>query len=351
MTAPGELPPIATGWWPKRSSLVIPIPAALALQLGAPIYGIILQPGRPSMALVGSIPRMGWGIRPDRKTLLLTGKVPRVAASTADINIERINQPVPEWATQWRVWLLGSGGGGGGGQNSGSGIWRRGGGGGGGGSFVNSNWQSVSLLGSTYSVDIGARGTGGESLSSPTSGTAGGHSLFSSGSVLVQATGGGGGAFGLNGAGGTGGAGGVPVISGITGAVVINGTAGGSSTNGDGQPGVNNTFGGGPGGGAGGTLGPSLQKYEGGKGGDSTAALGGITATSGNGYNGLDATPNDLFGGGGSGASCGAFDVNSYFGGPGGRNGAGGGGSNGGFGGSGRNGGTGGESYALVQFR
>lgn len=186
----------------------------------------------------------------------------------------------PANTTSLQIECWGGGGGGGGGD---SGATTTGGTGGGGGAYSKETALSVTA-GTSYTVTVGANGTGG-----PVDGvaTAGGDSWFStSGTVLAK---GGGGGTRNNGAVGTGGAAG----SGV-GDVKTSGGNGGSAS----------TPGGGGGGGAGGDNG------SGGVGGNASSGVGGTAGVraptiSGNGGagtgNNSNGNPGTTIGGGGGG--------------------------------------------------
>lgn len=105
--------------------------------------------------------------------------------------------------------MIGAGGAGGSGAfNSGTGTNRPGGGGGAGGNVVEEHWVPVAQLGTTFDVQVGAKGVGGAAVTATASGnagTAGGDAVFTSGSFTLRASGGGAGAggSGSSGVGGT----------------------------------------------------------------------------------------------------------------------------------------------------
>lgn len=96
--------------------------------------------------------------------------------------------------------MIGAGGAGGSGAfNSGTGTNRPGGGGGAGGNVVEEHWVPVAQLGTTFDVQVGAKGVGGAAVtttSNGNAGTAGGDAVFTSGSFTLRASGGGAGAGG-----------------------------------------------------------------------------------------------------------------------------------------------------------
>jgi Concanavalin A-like lectin/glucanases superfamily len=166
------------------------------------------------------------------KTNYLNGSVADVQAWTSALTAAQISAlelPVaPVTSATVQDW----GGGGGGAGNSETDA--DAGTGGGGGEYAS---QTVAVTpGATYTVVVGAGGSGGAAGTNP--GTAGGSSSFTAGSVTVTAYGGGGGSASSN----TGGSGG----TGSTNAVCYNGGAGGIGGTGE-------IYRGGGGGGSGGT--------------------------------------------------------------------------------------------------
>lgn len=100
-----------------------------------------------------------------------------------EINTNRTNQQVPVGATEWRVRLTGGGAAGAPGVGgTGTGLLAGGRGGGGGGGLQMPDWQPISLLGPTYSVQRG--------LGATTPSGNGSASTFTSGSVALSAGGG-----------------------------------------------------------------------------------------------------------------------------------------------------------------
>ena len=261
------------------------------------------------------------------------------------------NAAVPALTTGCYVTLIGGGGGGGGANKPSSGGW--GGGGGGGGGAISRIFIPVASLGSTYSVTRGSGGGGGSN--SPTNGTAGGSSTFTSGSVTLTATGGGGGVAGGSGASTGGTAGGYSISGGtFTYDGVENGGAGGiggRSGNLGGNAGGSTTYSG-PGGGGGGAN--SSLAYAGSAGGSSGGASGGAggsgsgNAGGGGGYARLGMPG----GGGGGGAGASGFGATAGAGGAGSAAGAGGGGSGGkeGILGNGNSGGAGAAGLTVVEW-
>jgi hypothetical protein len=262
-------------------------------------------------------------------------------------NIDIVNGAVPVGATQWRFKAFGGGGGGGGGKKAASGT-TPGGTGGGGAAYVDTGWQSVAVLGSTYSVTRGLGGVGGAvqpaglGSGDGSPGSNGGASSFTSGSVSLTAGGGGGAPGATTATNLAGGDGGTASIRGVS-ATAVNGTAGGryNSTT------PNNTSGGGAGGGAGAGFNSSGTTIVARAGGNSTTGSGGAAATSGNGGDGPDQSAGNA-GPGGGGAAVGG----NFVGGSGGNYGGGGGGG-GAFGATsaGTNtAGNGGDGYTIVEW-
>lgn len=255
-------------------------------------------------------------------------------------NVTRTNEPIPVGCAG--VWVTATGGGGGGGGGDRASTNNNGGGGGGGGGRVYRVFCPVASLGPTYSTTIGAAGVRGSGAGiSPTVGTAGGASIFTSGSVSLSAGGGGGG--GSNNS-TPGGAGGTCSVSGVS-ATTANGTAGGAgSAGGLGSDAADNTSGGagGGGGGGGGKDTGAVTTANGGAGGDSVAAAGGA----GGNPNGVAGGPGTVSNPVGSGGGGGRGFTTGYSAGVGGYPGGGGGGGGGrrnssGDGGDGGNGGSG----------
>jgi hypothetical protein len=186
-----------------------------------------------------------------------------------ELNTARTNQPVPQGAAGAYITLVGGGGSGGNGYGA---AFSAGGGGGGGGAVIGRSFIPASSLGSTYSVTVGSAGS---------SGTNGGSSTFTSGSVSLTAGGGGAGGGGSTTIGGGGGAAGTASVSGAT-VSSANGAAGGSgSFTGAGSPGTNNTTGGAPGGGGGAFRTNVGGTFAGGAGGSTGYASGGAAGTGG----------------------------------------------------------------------
>ena len=207
---------------------------------------------------------------------------PQVAWATTDTFTLTLNTTnnyglwtVPAGVTSADVACWGAGGGGGDGDATG-------GGGGGGGAFASSTIGSL-IEGTSYTIFIGAKGTGATVSSSATGGT-GGNSSFATTTVV--------GAGGTGGAGGTsgnpaGGAGGTVAAS--TGMVEnAGGTGGNGATNGD------------KGGGGGGSAGPH------GVGGGGVADAGGQGDNGNGGLAGAPGADNANGGGGGTGGGNGA---------------------------------------------
>lgn len=249
--------------------------------------------------------------------------------------------------------IAAGGGGGGGTFNSGTGTSRGGGGGGAGGNAVRRKFIPPSALGSTYTLTMGARGQGGAAKTTTgtgNNGTAGGNVVFTSGSLTVTISGGGGGQGGA-----TGGTGGATGASGeLLGTPGVNGSQQPAITAALDSPGNSagaRTYGGGGGGGggngvsSGGTVGAA-----GGAGGSTPTSAGGTAGTSA----GAAPTSNGplVANEPGSGGGGGALASNT------GQNGAsavgygGGGGGGGGAGGTGGitsgAGGNGGPAYACI---
>lgn len=264
-----------------------------------------------------------------------------------EININRTNQQVPVGATEWRVRLTGGGAAGAnGGSNTGSGV-AVGGPGGGGGAGLDTGWQPIALLGSTYSVQRG--------LGATTPGGNGTASTFTSGGVSLSA------------GGGTGQAGGTCYYLGLSGSP-FSASAGGlggngrtGTTTGDtGTAGGNASGIAGAGGGGGGKNFPGTV-YVGKAGGNSPTQAGGTfnIAVSGAGGDGGDADPGEG-GAGGCGGTAGYVGSNgsgSLYSPDGGRGGAGGDGGGGGGGGGASwgttpdNFGPGGDGNTVVEYR
>jgi hypothetical protein len=82
MTAPGFVPPPATGWWVKRNMVPFPLPAALLLTGASPFVrlGPKLTPTGASLALTGATPLVLRGpiVLPAASSLVLTGSVPTI---------------------------------------------------------------------------------------------------------------------------------------------------------------------------------------------------------------------------------------------------------------------------------
>ncbi|ACF34194.1 minor tail protein [Mycobacterium phage Kostya] len=237
-----------------------PTPLALTLNGGAPVIEIdvankVVAPAGFDLTLDFGTPGDA-AIKPPGFPMTLSFGTPEIvteAAFTAftEENVTRTNAPVPTGATGAWVTLGGAGGGGGSGRRSNSGY-RYGGGGGGGGAYVDRVWVPVELMGSTYSVTLGTGGSGGAKAYSGDGhdGANGGASVFSSGSVVITANGGGHGSRGTStsssGARGLGGTATAVGITGVTAALLsgANGgnggsspTSGGSKTNGAGAGG------------------------------------------------------------------------------------------------------------------
>lgn len=265
-----------------------------------------------------------------------------------EIQATASNKLVPNGVSGCYVTMIG--GGGGGGTGYGAGFTASGGGGGGGGAaVVQRSFISAASLGSTYSVTVGLGGV---------SATDGGDTIFTSGSVSVTAGGGKKGANGISGNGNVaaGGSGGTASFSGVS-VSTVNGTDGG--VGGDpggtappgtraGQPAIDNTSGGAPGGGGGGARTGGGATARSGAGGSSSYASGGAAQLSADadGNNGVDAGAG-LPGGGASGGASGNSGAGGI-GGTGGAYGAGGGG--GGSGNAVAAGGVGGAGYALIEW-
>lgn len=221
------------------------------------------------------------------------------------------NDPVPG-GTCVGCWVTLDGGGGGGGsgrRSSSTTVFKGGGGGGGGAARFPRFFIAIADLGSTYSLTRGASGPGapGPTVSNTdgSAGTAGGNSVFTSGSVTVTAQGGAAGGGGTVSTTGTGGAAGSASSSGLSPAPTgFNGTAGGngaSSSTATAPP--NNTAGGAAGGG--GSAGQNASGTGGvaAKGGDTTTGTGGAAGTGSNpGNDGPDQTAGNPGPGGGGAA-------------------------------------------------
>jgi hypothetical protein len=267
-------------------------------------------------------------------------------------NVNITNESIPDGSTQWRFRAFGAGGGGGGGLSSSSSGSRYGGSGGGGGAMIDTGWQSVALLGPTFSVTRGLGGVGGQTPAGAgdgNDGTWGGDSVFTSGDVSLSAGGGEGGGGATSTTHYAGGIGGVRTVSGLTGVTGADGTQGGSSNN---TATPNNTAGGGAGGGGGGAVGTSFSSGR--KGGDTTTGTGG---SGGTGTTQPSSGPNQaagLPGPGGGGAQAGYLaDGSSFHAGKGGLYGGGGGGAGAKTGspsGVANFAGDGGDGYVLVEW-
>lgn len=280
------------------------------------------------------------------------------------VTIENFNvpagTPVPTGAILWRFQAIGAGGGGGSGRYATSTTVLRGGGGaGGGGAWIDSAWQPVSLVGTTYQINRGAGGIGGAHQvtvnTNGNNGAAGTDTVFFSGAAEIFAYGGGGGTGGAATGGGTGGVkGDTAVTSELLGIGLrsLTGTAGGD--------GYNNTTGsfvhdnythsaaGGGGGGGKTTANASTIGIPGGSTPDNFGAVGG------SGSDGSSAPPGisgQLGAGGGGGAAASGTSVTRYSGGAGGAYGGGGGGaSGGGTATSGTGGGNGGNAWTKIEW-
>lgn len=268
-------------------------------------------------------------------------------------NTARTNYPVPAGVTGVWVTLIGAGGGGGGGADGNSGV-RTGGGGGGGGAVIQKAFIPVSQLGSTYSVSIGTGGAGGNgavTAGNGLSGTAGGASVFSSGTASVSAGGGGGGGFGTLWFEGSKGAAGTATVKNVSGVESFSGSTGGIGSNAFGAAGNagNNTGGGAAGGGGGGGIGIFGDVYAGGAGGNSVTATGGAAAAKNTANTGSSATPSITgYPGAGGGAGSALLNGRGGAGGDGSTYGGGGGGGAGGL--DANNGGAGAGGYTLIEW-
>ncbi|UCZ58636.1 hypothetical protein [Mycolicibacterium phocaicum] len=179
--------------------------------------------------------------------------------------------------------IAAGGGGGGGTFNSGTGTSRGGGGGGAGGNAVRRKFIPPSALGSTYTLTMGARGQGGAAKTTTgtgNNGTAGGDVVFTSGSLTVTISGGGGGQGGA-----TGGTGGATGASGeLLGTPGVNGSQQPAITAALDSPGNSagaRTYGGGAGGGGGnGISNGGTTGTAGGAGGSTPTSAGGTAGTS-----------------------------------------------------------------------
>lgn len=259
-----------------------------------------------------------------------------------------VSAPIPENVTGCYVTMTGGGGAGGGGATRGGTGSGNGGGGGGGGAYVRRVWIPVSALGSTYSV---TQGLGGAAVTQGNPGSAGGDSIFASGSTTITAGGGGGGQTATT---PTGGAGGTVSIGSFTADSTENGATGGSgSTTGGvaGSAGGNSTDAGAGGGGGGSN---KSSASAGGVGGSSAAVTGGTAGApnGGGGGNATDAALGVGGAGGGGGAANAGFGTNGGGGGNGGLTGGGGGGGGGKEGASGTAGPgrPGASGYTLVEW-
>lgn len=252
-----------------------------------------------------------------------------------EINTNRTNQQVPVGATEWRVRLTGGGAAGAPGEGgTGTGQLKGGRGGAGGGGLKMPEWQPISLLGPTYSVQRG--------LGATTPSGNGGDSTFTSGDVLLIARGG----NGPNG--GTCSATGLP-----TQPTMNNGGYGADPPFANGPtPGGSSLGVAGAGGGAGGDA-VSGQAGKAGDGGSSVTVAGALAANiaGGPGASAADAATGEggAGGAGGAGSRPTAANPNGGAGGDGGDAGGGGGGS-GAYGTPGAPG-SGGDGCTIVEFR
>lgn len=259
----------------------------------------------------------------------------------------------PTGAKTVDVYVFGAGGGGGSGSRSaGTPNNRQGGAGGGGGAFAFKSFVA-SVLGTTETVTVGAKGAGGAAVSADgvgNDGTAGTSSSFGT-AVLLQCGGGQGGQGGQNGAGATGGVGGIAgngLVS-QAGGDGKNSTFNTDGSNATGTDVLLSSRGGGPGAPA-----TGASNYTGGNGGGfitNYVKAGGAKGSipNGNGAGGAATSTSLLYGGvGGGGGSSDNASTTPGSGGVGGNYGGGGGGGGGAAAGTSGAGGNGADGLVVV---